>query len=448
MMVEPNLPTHLYGDEVRIRQIINNFLSNAVKYTKEGSITLSVDYESVSSRQIMLVVSVRDTGIGIKKEDLKKLFQSFTRLEEKRNRNIEGTGLGLNLTQKLVQMMGGEITVESVYGEGSCFKAKIPQKVMNPEPMGDFEKRYHHYLETTETKGEVFIAPDVQILVVDDVEINLKVMKGLLKKTQMQIDTAESGEKCLQYVQKKQYDLIFLDYMMPEMDGIETLQKMKTLETQFNKQTPVIMLTANATRGARQEYLKAGFTDYLAKPFKEREIHDILVKYLGEKMYPKEKMPDLQSDGNDIEAAIEPVNEQSDVEPDISLEENRTDEKKDILLRLKEEAQLDVEIGIGYCMNRDFYLEVLKDYLNSDKKADLENLFEKKDWGKYRTIVHALKSTSKTVGAVTLSKEAEELEMAAKAENENYIETHHASLMEHYEVLKEQLKLIFENAGK
>lgn len=425
VMVDQLIPTRLLGDEVRIRQIINNFLSNAVKYTKEGSVTLSVDYESVSSRQIMLVVSVRDTGIGIKKEDLKKLFQSFTRLEEKRNRNIEGTGLGLNLTHKLVQMMGGEVFVESVYGDGSCFCAKIPQKVMNPEPMGDFEKRYHHYLETTETKEETFIAPDAQILVVDDVEINLKVMKGLLKKTQMRIDTAQSGEKCLQYVQQKQYDLIFLDHMMPEMDGIETLQTMKVLETNFNKQTPVIMLTANATRGARQEYLKAGFTDYLAKPFKEKDIQEILLKYLGEKMYRQEE--DTESCAKEDHKEV--VTEQSD-------------ESLDIFERLKEEVQLDVETGIGYCMNRDFYLEVLKDYMNGNKNMNLEELFEKKDWENYRTIVHALKSTSKTVGAVSLSKEAEELEIAAKAEDEKYIETHHALVMEHYVVLIEQLKQI------
>ena len=413
MMVDANLPTRLFGDEVRIRQIINNFLSNAVKYTKEGSVTLSVDYESVSNRQIMLVVSVRDTGIGIKKEDLKKLFQSFTRLEEKRNRSIEGTGLGLNLTKKLVQMMGGEITVESVYGKGSCFIAKIPQKVMNPEPMGDFEKRYHQYMESMETKGETYIAPDAQILVVDDVEINLKVMKGLLKKTQIRIDTAESGEKCLQYVQKKQYDLIFLDHMMPEMDGVETLQKMKVLETDFNKQTPVVMLTANATRGARQEYLKAGFTDYLAKPFKEKDIQEILVKYLGEKVYRQKE---------DAECQIK--------------------EDKDIFERLKEEAQLDVETGIGYCMNQDFYLEVLKDFANAGKDTELEELFQQKDWNKYRTIVHALKSTSKTVGAEALSKEAEGLEMAAKVGDANYIEAHHASVMEHHMALKEQIKQI------
>lgn len=262
----------------------------------------------------------------------------------------------------------------------------------------------------------------------------------------MQIDTAGSGEKCLQYVQKKQYDLIFLDHMMPEMDGVETLQKMKVLETDFNRQTPVIMLTANATRGARQEYLKAGFTDYPAKPFKEKDIQEILLKYLGEKMYRQEEDTECRTEDENakivMEQSDESMNESSDVEPNERSKEQQADEKKDILERLKEETRLDVETGISYCMDRDFYLELLKDYMDSDKNTDLEDLFEKKDWKNYRTIVHALKSTSKTVGAVSLSKEAEELEMAAKAEDEEYIEAHHATVMEHYMVLKEQLKQI------
>ena len=183
---------------------------------------------------------------------------------------------------------------------------------------------------------------------------------------------------------------------MPEMDGVEKLQNMKALETDFNKQTPVIMLTANATRGARQEYLKAGFTDYLAKPFKEKDIQEILMKYLGEKMYHQKE---------DAECQLQ--------------------EEEDVLKRLKEEAKLDVETGIGYCMNRDFYLEVLKDFANASKDTELEELFQQKDWNKYRTMVHALKSTSKTVGAGALSKEAEGLEMAAKEGDENYIEAHH-----------------------
>lgn len=278
--VDPNLPSRLCGDEVRIRQIINNFLSNAIKYTKEGTITLSVTYESLSKNQILLIIAVQDTGIGIREEDMGKLFDSFTRLEEKRNRNIEGTGLGLNLTRNLVQMMNGEIYAESVYGKGSCFTAKIPQKIMSTDPIGDFNKCCQQLLHTSDKQEQSFVAKDVKILVVDDVKMNLKVMQGLLKKTCVQIDTAESGMACLENIGKKQYDLIFLDHMMPELDGIETLQRMKQMPDHLNQDTPVIMLTANATRGAKEEYMQLGFADYLTKPVKEDELVAMLAKYL------------------------------------------------------------------------------------------------------------------------------------------------------------------------
>ena len=278
--VDPNLPSRLCGDEVRIRQVINNFLSNAIKYTKEGKITLSVTYESLSKNQILLIIAVQDTGIGIRPEDMGKLFDSFTRLEENRNRNIEGTGLGLNLTRNLVQMMNGEIYAESDYGKGSCFTAKIPQKIISTDPIGDFNQRCQQLLHTSDKQDRSFVAKDAKILVVDDVKMNLKVMQGLLKKTGVQIDTAESGMACLENICKKQYDLIFLDHMMPELDGIETLQRMKQMPDHLNQDTPVIMLTANATRGAKEEYMQLGFTDYLTKPVKEDELVDMLAKYL------------------------------------------------------------------------------------------------------------------------------------------------------------------------
>ena len=267
--VNENLPSWLYGDEVRIRQIINNFLSNAVKYTKQGKVTFCLDYEQKSDEQIRLVISVADTGIGIREEDLGKLFTSFTRIEEKRNRNIEGTGLGLSLTKNLVDLMGGEVIVESTYGRGSCFTARIPQKIVDATPMGDFSRRYQQYLSSSDDDTLSFSAPEAKILVVDDVEMNLKVVKGLLKETQIQIDTAVSGRQCLERVKTTRYDVIFLDHMMPEMDGIETLQNMKLLKDNLNREVPVIMLTANAIVGAKEEYIQAGFTDYLTKPIQE-----------------------------------------------------------------------------------------------------------------------------------------------------------------------------------
>ena len=193
MKINENIPAKLYGDEVRIRQVMNNFLSNSAKYTHEGSITFGVDYEEKSEGEIWLIITVSDTGIGIKEEDLEKLFASFTRIEEKRNRNIEGTGLGLSLTKNLVDLMQGEITVKSIYEEGSCFTAKIPQKIIDKTPMGDFDKRYRQYIHQSEEQAISLCAPDAKILVVDDVPMNLIVVKGLLKATKIQIDTAKNG---------------------------------------------------------------------------------------------------------------------------------------------------------------------------------------------------------------------------------------------------------------
>lgn len=284
MQINENIPSKLYGDEVRIRQVMNNFLSNSAKYTHEGSITLGVDYEEKSADEIWLIITVSDTGIGIKEEDLEKLFASFTRIEEKRNRNIEGTGLGLNLTKNLVDLMQGEITVKSVYEEGSCFTAKIPQKIIDKTPMGDFGKRYRQYIHQSEEQGVSLCAPNAKILVVDDVPMNLIVVKGLLKATKIQIDTAKNGVNCLELVQKNRYDIIFLDHLMPEMDGVETLQNMKLLEENPNRDTPVIMLTANAIVGAKEEYMEAGFTDYLTKPVQETLLHEMILKYLPKEL--------------------------------------------------------------------------------------------------------------------------------------------------------------------
>ena len=285
MKINENIPAKLYGDEVRIRQVMNNFLSNSAKYTHEGSITFGVDYEEKSEGEIWLIITVSDTGIGIKEEDLEKLFASFTRIEEKRNRNIEGTGLGLSLTKNLVDLMQGEITVKSIYEEGSCFTAKIPQKIIDKTPMGDFDKRYRQYIHQSEEQAISLYAPDAKILVVDDVPMNLIVVKGLLKATKIQIDTAKNGASCLELVQKNRYDIIFLDHLMPEMDGIETLQNMKLLEENPNRNTPVIMLTANAIVGAKEEYMEAGFTDYLTKPVQETLLHEMIMKYLPKELY-------------------------------------------------------------------------------------------------------------------------------------------------------------------
>ena len=428
--VNENLPSWLYGDEVRIRQIINNFLSNAVKYTKQGKVTFCLDYEQKSDEQIQLVISVADTGIGIREEDLGKLFTSFTRIEEKRNRNIEGTGLGLNLTKNLVDLMGGEVLVESTYGRGSCFTARIPQRIVDATPMGDFSRRYQQYLSSSDDDTLSFSAPQAKILVVDDVEMNLKVIKGLLKETQIQIDTAASGRQCLERVKTTRYDVIFLDHMMPEMDGIETLQNMKLLKDNLNREVPVIMLTANAIVGAKEEYIQAGFTDYLTKPIQETELLAMLVKYL-----PEEHM---EVPGTEEHMEVPGTEEHMEVpgteEPGMAVDTRKSEMSR--MQQLEKLEGIDIRTGLLYCMNdEDFYVEMLGEYLESDLMLDLEQVFSDEDWGNYRTLVHALKSTSLTIGAVHLSGQAKELETAAKNGDADYIRSHHKAVLEEYSEL-------------
>ena len=433
MQINEKLPSWLYGDEVRIRQIINNFLSNAVKYTKEGNITFELDFEEKTDEQILLVITVRDTGIGIKEEDLGKLFESFTRIEEKRNRNIEGTGLGLNLTKNLVNLMGGEVFAESTYGKGSCFTAKIPQKIADAKPMGDFGKRYQQYLSTSDDDKLSFLAPDAKILVVDDVTMNLKVVEGLLKATKIQIDTAVSGSECLECVKTTPYQMIFLDHMMPEMDGLETLEHMKNLADNPNAQTPVIMLTANAIVGAKEEYIEAGFTDYLTKPIRETELLEMILKYL-----PKELVCENGGQG------IEKSQDAQDME-----QPEAGGEGAEPLQRLEQLEGLDVKTGLTYCMNEeDFYIEMLQEFLQADKASQLKHFLAEEDWDNYRTTVHALKSTSLTIGAAHLSGEAKALEMAAKEGNMDYIWSHHDGVMDEYKELTDHLKEILENGAE
>lgn len=281
MDIGKELPSGMKGDEVRIRQIINNLLSNAVKYTKTGGLTLTVTGQSGENGQdFELLISVKDTGMGMKEEDLPKLFSSFVRMDEKKNRNIEGTGLGLNLTKQLVEMMEGEITVNSEYGKGTEFQVRIPQKVTDPTPIGEWDQAYKEVQKKQSETDVSLYAPKAQILAVDDVAMNLKVLKGLLRDTGIQVDTATSGHEAIKLFEQKHFDLILLDHMMPEMDGVETLEQMKKLSGHPNTDTPVIVLTANAVVGAKEEYIKAGFTDYLTKPIFEEKLKRALKKYL------------------------------------------------------------------------------------------------------------------------------------------------------------------------
>ena len=280
--MDTKLPKLLHGDEVRIKQIITNILTNAVKYTEKGTVTFGIGFEKLPDEpdSIILDVYVKDTGIGIKKDDMRKLFSEFERIEEKRNRNVEGTGLGMNITKRLLEMMGSSLKAESIYELGSKFSFRLKQGVVKWEELGDYEAAYKASLGRHERYKETFTAPDAEVLVVDDTPMNITVFKNLLKKTKVKIDTAESGDDGLRMSYDKKYDIIFLDHMMPKKDGIQTLHELRSRPKDPNIKTPVVCLTANAISGAREQYLAEGFDDYLTKPIDPTRLEEMLVHYL------------------------------------------------------------------------------------------------------------------------------------------------------------------------
>ena len=276
--IDSNIPKVLVGDEIRIKQIALNILSNAFKYTKEGYVKLKIS-SIIENDKCKLLFSIEDTGSGIKKEALERLFETFERIDEKKNRHIEGSGLGLNITKNLLKMMGSDINVKSVYGRGSIFSFELCQDIIDKTPIGEISSEVVK-TGVHEKNTEEFIAPKGRVLVVDDNMVNLTVMKGLLKKTQIKVDLALSGAEALRLTRFNKYHLIFMDHLMPELDGIETFVKMKEMEENLNIDTPCIVLTANAISGAKEQYMEAGFAEYMTKPIDITLLDTNLIKYL------------------------------------------------------------------------------------------------------------------------------------------------------------------------
>ncbi|MCR5420926.1 MAG: response regulator [Lachnospiraceae bacterium] len=291
LSVSEKLPAKLLGDELRIRQIITNLITNAIKYTDKGSIRFTVDYKNTGNNKINLIVKVKDTGRGISEKDIDGIFDSFQRADEKHNRNIEGTGLGLAITKQLTELMGGSVKVESKINKGSEFTVIIPQTVISEEGVANINNKSENNNKGKNYR-ENFIAPDVNILVVDDVKVNCRIVRLLLKKTEVNIDEANSGKECIEKYNNNHYDIILLDHMMPEMDGIETLNELKKTERYNNEKTPVVALTANALVGAQEEYLAAGFKDYLTKPVQGDELEKVILKYLPKELVTRRGLED------------------------------------------------------------------------------------------------------------------------------------------------------------
>lgn len=276
--VNPSLPERMIGDEVKLVQIISNLLSNAIKYTEKGKVTLTIDGDIIDDK-VNLKVNVKDTGKGIKKENQAFLFDAFKRLDLEDNKYIEGTGLGLNITSKFLELMGSELKLESDLGKGSDFYFVVKQGIASDVSIGVLTEDSINDL-SGEAANDVLISPDSKVLVVDDNNVNLIVFTKLIGLSQIKPVKAKSGEECIELCKKEKYDIIFLDHVMPGLDGIETLKLIKSEDDNLNKETPIIALTANAISGARETYLEAGFTDFLTKPINIEKLNDILKKYL------------------------------------------------------------------------------------------------------------------------------------------------------------------------
>lgn len=423
LKINPEIPKLLVGDSIRIKQCILNLLTNAVKYTPEGKITFTVDFVPVETNKIRLSVSVEDTGIGIKKEDLPKLFSPFERIEENRNKTIEGSGLGLNIVQQILALMDSQLVVESEYGKGSKFSFEIEQTVSHDEKIGDIMENYKKAVSFMEKYTETLIAPAAHLLFVDDTEINLEVIKGLLKNTKIQIDTVMSGEAALEKVCGNVYDILFIDHRMPKMDGIETLAAMKKLPGNRCKDKPCIALTANAISGAREMYINAGFTDYITKPISPRSLEDIIRKYLPKSMI------------ENVEAPQEASESKNEPEPQTSQEE------------LPQIEGIDIATCMEYCGTSAIMTDMLLRFYKAIQPAsdELESMLANGDLENFRIKVHALKSSAKLVGALELSALAAELEHESEANNLEVVNEKTPALLDLYRSYLEKLSNFVNN---
>ncbi len=431
--ISSDLPRSLYGDDVRIRQIITNILTNAVKYTHTGSVTLKISGVEIDADTFELQVKVSDTGIGIRAEDMNKLFQSFQRIDEEKNRNIEGTGLGMAIVQKLLAMMNSRLEVESVYGSGSEFSFHLIQKIIDKNPIGNYNTKHLKHFDNAAQK-KFLLAENAKILVVDDNDMNLKVISGLLKRNKIVPDLAESGQQCIELARKNFYHIIFLDNMMPRMTGVETLKIMQQ-EKILSGKTSVIMLTASAIAGMREKYLQEGFNDYLSKPIEVDELEAMLAKHLP---------PEIVSFAVEKKRKNIPV-AQVKIPVENSAEENSDEDTFTAKERVRFAEicpDINLETALQYSMDSKIFLEqIMETYIDAKRAEKIQAAFDSGDVKNYQILVHALKSTSLSIGAEKLSAAARELELAAQNNDVEKIKARHGDLMTMYQKVCEQIAL-------
>ena len=426
--ISGDIPTVLEGDENRVKQVVINLITNAVKYTKTGHIGLTAYGTPVLDSSYELTFEVSDTGIGIKDDDQDKLFDSFTRVDQKKNRNIQGTGLGLAIVKALCNIMGGDITVKSKYGEGSVFTAKLIQNVVDPTPLGTSWKQVRRKEQERVEYRASFKAPGKRILAVDDNESNLMVIRQLLKKTELTVDLVDNGKDAIGLCREKKYDLILLDHMMPDLDGVDVLGVIRQRPSNTNYYTPIIVLTANATEGSRKEYIAAGFDDYISKPVSGEKLEEIMAKWI---LPAKEQASDGKK-GNDIISGFE-IDDSSLASESKPSSPNSDSASK--ITALEELLGPDVfKQVIIYCGGREFAGKVLAKIAEDSLKAldNMNNALGSEDFKSYSINAHSIKGMMASAGMETLRDHAKEHEFAAKEERIDY-------MREDYEAFAEEI---------
>lgn len=493
--VDENVPAKLVGDELRIKQILLNLLGNAAKFTNEGMIGLNISWDD-NMQLLKLVIS--DTGIGIKKENLSKLFESFKRFDLKKNRSIEGTGLGLTICRRFVEAMSGSISVESEYGRGSVFTVIIPQMKEGADYYGKQAHTKNTY-EAESRRNYRFTAPKAKVLVVDDNAVNLKVAVGLLEKNGLSIDTAVSGRECIKMAEAEKYDIIFLDHMMPEMDGEETLIELRKSNVDWCRDATVIVLTANVVGNAEERYRSMGFDGYIAKPIEIEKLENVLFDNLPKSMikmneemeYYDSETDDNESDDLSVDAGndkAESNNTKSDKTKNNNVKRSKTGKNKGVSKNVRDtskkagnedraaeatvedkadtaatednrrsgmavnnwkeklkECGIDVEKGIANMAGmEDAYLEVLETVLaeGTTKSDTLKEYYVNRDYKNYVIEAHALKSVSYSIGAAGLAEKAKAQEMAGKEERYEDIDAGAMKLIKDYRKLLTGIKTV------
>ena len=411
--VAEDIPHQLFGDEGRIRQVLINLLNNSIKFTKEGYVSLSVSGEYTDTDNMNLNIVIEDTGIGIQKEDMDSIFESFRQLDMNKNRKIEGTGLGLPITKQLVTLMQGDIQVESEYGKGSCFVIRIKQRVVDKRTVKEVPMTRH---TVEEKNGQMFVCKEYKVLVVDDNVINRKVATAMLDSYGFQIHEANSGASAIELVKKHKYDMIFMDHMMPEMDGMEATRIIQSECSETAGKAIIIALTANAIQGAREMYLENGFQDFLSKPFERVQMHELLDRWIPQELreYKEEEVrEDKVSEDEMAEIFMSGVNVRKAIKShDIGIED---------------------------------YLDLLYDFRLEGiaKKALLCKLAQEKRFEDYLVEVHGLKSAAVNIGADNLAREAKEHEEATREGDYDFVDRQYAQLVVNYErIMQEILRVL------